>query len=1056
VPYVPMCFKSLCALCNYVFQKKICMKKNTILFLFLSLFTLHSVLAQTITGKVTDGKESLIGATVLEKGTANGTLTDVEGKYTLTVKDRNKAILLISFIGYESKEVAINGAQTIDIELVNGKELDELVVVGYGTQRKAVVTGAIAKVKGSDLENMPVPRIEQSLLGRTAGVRVTTGSGQPGEGATVRIRGTTSINNSEPLYVVDGIPVTGGIDYLNQADIESIEVLKDAASAAIYGARAASGVIIVTTKQGKDGKTAVTYNAYWGQQAPTRKLALLNAREYATLMNESSVASKGAILFPDPAALGTGTDWQDAVFNKSAPMQNHELGISVGNAKSQYYASFGYYNQTGIVASSQSQWERYSIRLNSNHQLNRYVKMGTTMGYSKIAGKSSSTNNEYGGVLSRAVNMDPITPLIETDAATLNSNIFKNFAVVKNDAGQSYGISKYVSSEILNPVAAIAMNQGGGWSDKIVGNVFIEVEPITNLKFRSSFGTDLAFWGGDGFRPIYYLNAANRSDVTSYNRNQSRGLYWVWGNTVTYSKNFNEKHHFSALLGTTAEKSRGENIAGSVQNMPVTNIKDASLNFSSVQLDQTFGGYEYQGALLSYLSRVNYDFDGKYMISALMRIDGSPKFGTNNKFGKFPSVSAGWIVSEESFLKNVKPINFLKIRGSWGVNGNDQIGDFKYVSTVGGGRNYTFGNLDKLFNGISPNAIANPDLKWEETTQTNLGFDAKLFKHLTVTLDIFQKNTSGMLLNIKVPSYIGNAGPVGNVAKLENRGVELELGYEKKVGNVIFNLVGNLSYIRNKITDLGPDKKFLAGQTFSPQNLEIQRTVVGEPLGIFYGYKTQGIFQSQGEVAAYKSKDGIVIQPNAKAGDFRFADLNGDGVINADDRTKIGDPTPSLTYGFNFSMAYQGFDLILFGQGVSGNQIFKATRRFDLQMANMTADALGRWTGEGSSTTYPRLVMDDPNKNFSRSSDFYVESGSFFRIKTLQLGYTLPYVSKVGFTKARIYVSANNLATFTKYSGIDPEIGGGSSGVPDGGSYGVDRGFYPQARSFLFGLSAAF
>jgi TonB-dependent starch-binding outer membrane protein SusC len=1034
------------------------MKKNIFILLVLSLFTLHSVLAQTVTGKVTDGKETLIGATVLEKGTTNGTLTDVDGKYTLTVKDRKTAILLISFIGYESKEVAINDAQTIDIELVSGKQLDELVVVGYGTQRKAVVTGAIAKVKGSDLENMPVPRIEQSLLGRTAGVRVTTGSGQPGEGATVRIRGTTSINNSEPLYVVDGVPVTGGIDYLNQADIESIEVLKDAASAAIYGARAASGVIIVTTKQGKDGKTAVTYNAYWGQQAPTRKLALLNAREYATLMNEASVASKGAILFPDPAKLGTGTDWQDAIFNKSAPMQNHELGISVGNAKSQYYASFGYYNQTGIVASSQSQWERYSIRLNSNHQLNRYVKMGTTMGYSKIAGKSSSTNNEYGGVLSRAANMDPITPLIETDPTTLNSNIFKNFAVVKNDAGQPYGISKYVSSEILNPVAATAMNQGGGWSDKIVGNLFVEVEPITNLKFRSSFGTDLAFWGGEGFRPIYYLNAANRSDVTSYNRNQSRGLYWVWGNTVTYSKDFNKKHHFSALLGTTAEKSRGENIGGSVQNMPVSNIKEASLNFSSVQIDQTFGGYEYQGALLSYLSRVNYDFDGKYMISALMRIDGSPKFGTNNKFGTFPSVSAGWIVSEERFLKSVKPINFLKIRASWGVNGNDQIGDFKYVSTVGGGRNYTFGSLDKLFNGVSPNAIANPDLKWEETTQTNLGFDAKLFKHLTVTLDIFQKNTAGMLLDIKVPSYIGNAGPVGNVAKLENRGVELELGYEKKVGKVIFNLVGNLSYIQNKITDLGPDKKFLAGQTFSPQNLEIQRTVVGEPLGIFYGYKTQGIFQNQADVNAYKNKDGIVIQPNAKPGDFRFADLNGDGIINADDRTKIGDPTPSLTYGFNFSMAYSGFDLILFGQGVNGNQIFKATRRFDLQMANMTADALGRWTGEGSSTTYPRLVMDDPNKNFSRSSDFYVESGSFFRIKTLQLGYTLPFVSKVGFTKARIYVSANNLATFTKYSGIDPEIGGGSpsGGVREGGSYGVDRGFYPQARSFLFGLSAAF
>ena len=681
---------------------------------------------------------------------------------------------------------------TLNIELVASDALDELVVVGYGTQRKAVVTGAIAKVKGSDLENMPVPRIEQSLLGRTAGVRVTTGSGQPGEGATVRIRGTTSINASEPLYVVDGIPVTGGIDYLNQADIESIEVLKDAASAAIYGARAAAGVIMVTTKQGKEGKTAVTYNMYAGQQSPSRKLALLNAKEYATLMNESSVASKGAILFPDPSVYSTGTDWQDAVFNTSAPIQNHELGISIGNAKSSYYASFGYYDQTGIVASPQSRWSRYTVRLNSNHKVNKFINIGTTMGYSKVNGKGSSTNSEFGGVLSRAVNMDPITPLIETDPTVLSSSVYTNFPVVRNADGQPYGISKYVSSEILNPVAATAVNQGSGWADKIVGNAFVEAEPIKDLKFRSSYGVDIAFWGGDGFRPIYYLNASNRSDATLYNRSQSRGFYWVWANTLSYTKTFNSKHNFSAIVGTTAEKNRGENIGGSVQNMPVSNIKDASLNFASVQADQNFGGYEYNSALLSYLGRVNYDYQGKYMISALMRIDGSPKFGTNNKFGRFPSVSAGWILTEESFMRGIAPINFLKLRASWGINGNDQIGDFRYVSTVGGGRNYTFGTADKLYNGVSPNAIANPDLKWEQTTQTNIGFDAKIFKNITVTLDFFQKNTSGMLLDIRVPGYIGNAGPVGNIAKLENAGVELELGYSKKIGPIAFNLAGNL------------------------------------------------------------------------------------------------------------------------------------------------------------------------------------------------------------------------------------------------------------------------
>ncbi len=1025
--------------------------KNTLVILFLCLLNIGQIAAQTTTvsGMVTDGKEPLVGAAVLEKGTTNGTLTDIDGKFELTIKSSKSAALVVSFVGYKQKETAINNQQTFQIELIPSDALDELVVVGYGTQRKAVVTGAIAKVKGSDLENMPVPRIEQSLLGRTAGVRVTTGSGQPGEGATVRIRGTTSINNSEPLYVVDGIPVGGGIDYLNQNDIESIEVLKDAASAAIYGARAAAGVILVTTKQGKEGKTAVTYNMYVGQQAPTRKLALLNAREYATLMNESSAASKGPILFPDPSVYSTGTDWQDAVFNKAAPMQNHELGISIGNAKSSYYASFGYYNQTGIVASPQSVWERYSVRLNSNHKLNKFINIGTTMGYSKVNGKGSSTNSEFGGVLSRAVNMDPITPLVETDPSVLSSAVYTNFPVVRNTEGQPYGISKYVSSEILNPVAATAVNQGSGWADKIVGNAFVEVEPIKNLKFRTSYGVDIAFYGGDGFRPIHYLNAANRSDVTLYSRSQNRGFYWVWGNTLTYSKTFDGKHNLSALVGTTAEKNHGENVGGSVQNMPVSNIKDASLNFPSIQADQNYYGYEYNAALLSYLGRVNYDYQGKYMFSALMRIDGSPKFGTNNKFGRFPSLSAGWILTEEGFMSGVTPINFLKIRASWGINGNDQIGDFRYVSTVGGGRNYTFGTADKLYNGVSPNAIANPDLKWEQTTQTNIGFDAKIFKRITVTLDVFQKNTSGMLLDIKVPSWLGNAGPVGNIAKLENSGVELELGFDKKIGALAFNLMGNVSYISNKVTDLGPDKKFLPGQTFSPQGLEITRTVVGQPIGIFYGYQTQGIFQNQAEVNSYKNKEGLIIQPNAKPGDFRFADINGDGIINADDRTKIGDPTPNLTYGFNFSVAAHGFDLLLFGQGVSGNQVFKATRRFDLQMANMTADALGRWTGEGTSTTYPRLAMDDPNKNFSRSSDFYVESGAYFRIKTLQLGYTVPLsiMKKIGLTRFRVYVSANNLATLTKYTGYDPEIGGGS--------FGVDRGFYPQARSFMFGLSAA-
>jgi TonB-dependent starch-binding outer membrane protein SusC len=1026
--------------------------KNLTLFLLL-LLSFGELTAQTssveISGKITDGKEALVGASVLEKGTSNGAISDIDGNYKLSVKNR-KATLVVSFVGYKTKEVAIENAQVLNIQLDAEATLEELVVVGYGTQKKAVVTGAIAKVKGSDLENLPVSRIEQSLSGRTAGVFVSMGSGQPGEGATVRIRGTTSINGSEPLYVVDGVPVTGGIDYLNQGDVESIEVLKDAASAAIYGARSAAGVIIVTTKQGKIGKTAITYNMYAGQQAPSRKLALLNGTQYATLMNEASVASKGEILFRDPSVYGVGTDWQDAVFNKAAPMQNHELGISVGNDKSKYYASFGYYNQTGIVGSAQSNWERYTARINSTHKLNDYFNIGTTIGYTRVAAKGVSTNSEYGGVLSRAVNMDPLTPLIETDPSVLNGNIFKNFNVVRNEAGQPYGISKYVGSEILNPVAATAVGQGSGWADKIVANAFAEVEPIKGLKFRSTYGVDLAFYGFDGFRPLYYLNAANRSDVTLYTRSQSRGLYWVWNNTLTYTKALGN-HNFTALVGQEANSNHGENVVYSVQNMPVSNIKDASLNYASVQADQSGGGFEYDGAVLSYFGRVNYDYAGKYLLTALLRYDGSPRFGPNKKFGTFPSVSVGWVLSEENFIKDIKAINFLKIRASWGDNGSDNIGNFRYVSTVGGGRNYTFGTADKLFNGISPNAIANPDLQWERTTQANVGFDAKLFKNLTLTVDVFQKNTSGMLLRQKVPDWIGNDGPEANIGALENRGVEIELGYEKKIGKLKFGLVGNVSFIRNEITNLGTDLKFLPGQTFSPQNLPITRTKVGEPFGYFYGYKTAGIFQNQAEVNLYKNKDGVLYQPDAKPGDFRFVDFDGNGVIGENDRTKIGDPTPSMTYGFNLTASYSGFDILLFGQGVSGNDIFKATRRFDIASANMTADALGRWTGEGTSTTYPRLIMGDPNQNFSRSSDFYIEDGSYFRIKTLQIGYTVPLsiMQKVGMTRFRVYVSGNNLATFTKYTGFDPEIG-------SGGSFGVDRGFYPQARSFLFGLSAAF
>lgn len=1024
------------------------MKLNLMAFLMLLLGSVTAIGQVDISGTILDAdtNEPLIGVNILEKGTSNGTITDIDGAFSLSVTNK-ASILELSYLGYSSLEVPVEGRTVFELTMsLNASELDEIVVIGYGTQKKKVVTGAITKVTADNLEDMPILRIEDALQGRTSGVRITSNSGQPGEGASVRVRGTTAIGASEPLYVVDGVPIGGGIDFLNQDDIESIEVLKDAASAGIYGTRASAGVVLITTKKGKKDQMEVNYNAYYGVQSPARKLALLNATEYATLMNESSVASGGDIIFDDPASLGEGTDWQDEVFRENAPMVNHNLSISSGGDKSNYFASFGYFDQEGIVSENNSNYKRFTIKLNSTHKINDNITFGNNFSYARIKNQGVSTNSEFGSPLGRAINLDPITPLIETDPEVLNSTVFVNNAVVKNEDGQPYGISNLVTSEVLNPVAALAIQQGSGRSDKVVGNVFAEVKLFNDFKFRTSAGADLAFWGGEGFTPVFYLNGSNRNDINSYNRSQNRGLKWIIQNTLTYSKRINN-HNITSVVGTAAEKNNGEGQSSTIRNIPVDNIEDASFGFNTPPEDRVFGGFEYQDALTSYFGRVNYGYAEKYLLSFTLRVDGSSKFGSNNKWGYFPGVSVGWILSDEAFLSNNNVINFFKLRGSWGVNGSDAIGDFRFVSTVGGGRNYVFGLEDLLTNGVSPNAIANPDLRWEETTQLNLGFNATFLKNITMTFDVFEKKTSGMLLDIAVPGYVGNGGPVGNIADMENRGVELELGYKNRIGELDFDIAGNVTYLQNEVTFLGADKDFLPGARFSPQGLEVTRTSVGNPIGYIFGYETDGIFQNEAELAAYVNDEGNLIQPDASPGDLKFVDLNGNGIIDPDDRTKIGDPTPTWNFGLNLTMKYKAFDVLLFGQGTAGNDIFKATRRFDLQMANMTADALGRWTGEGTSNTYPRLVRNDPNKNFSRSSDFYVEDGSFFRIKTLQLGYNFPtnLLDKIGFRKMRVYVSGNNLLTLTGYSGYDPEINGG-----------VDRGLYPHARFFLFGVNASF
>jgi TonB-linked SusC/RagA family outer membrane protein len=1030
-------------------------------FLFLMLLTLaigFQVVAQQRTcelkGVIKDKStgETLPGVDVLVVGTTMGITADLDGKYSLKVPAGSHKITA-HLVGYENQTVSVtlqeNQVFVLDFNLTTAvTQLEELVVVGYGVQQKSVVTGAITQVKGKDLENMQISRIEQALQGRTSGITITSSSGQPGASSTVRVRGTTTINNSDPMYVVDGVPIdNGGIDYLNASDIESIEVLKDAATLAIYGARSANGVILVTTKKGKSGDMRVTYNAYVGTQAPTRKLELLNATEYATLRNEMYTNAGQDPLFSDPSIFGVGTDWQDAIMNTNAGVQNHELSVSGGNERSTFYSSFGYYKQDGVIATEISNYDRLNLRLNATHKVNNWLRMGTNIGYAHIKSMGSlNTNSEYGGPLASAINLDPITQLVITDPAIAAQAPYSTNPVILDADGNPYGISSYVAQEMTNPLAYIQTKLGNhGWSDNFVGDAYFEVEPLKGLKIRSDLGGKMAFWGDQSFTPIAYLNATNYTQNNSFYRANNKGFIWNFENTASYTRSFGQ-HNVTALLGTSAHMRNSSGVNATYSNLPVDNYEDASMNYNIVDTDRKGGGWE--GAdykLASVFGRLTYNFSEKYLFTGVIRRDGSSRFGSNYKFGYFPSVSAGWVANRESFWPENDVVNFLKIRGSYGITGNDQIGDYRYMSTVTGGSNYTFG-YDNYLIGYAPSALSNPDLQWEETSQSNIGFEATLYEDFRITFDYYSKNTTDMLMTVDLPDYVGAGDPIGNVASMTNKGFELELSYHKQIDKLVFDIKANGSYLKNEVTDIGTFEYLTAGNVQSTA-FPVQRTQPGHAIGSFYGYEVLSVFQNIAEIQYHKDSEGNMIQPNAKPGDFQFADLNKDGKITADDRTFIGDPTPTWSYGFTISANYRNFDLLAFGQGVAGNEVYNGLRRLDIPAANMTTEALNRFTVENPSETYPRLVMGDPNHNFSYPSTFQLTSGAYFRIKAIQIGYSLPktVLNKIGLQMIRVYVGANNLATFTKYKGYDPEIGGGS--------YGIDRCVYPQARTFMAGIN---
>lgn len=1050
--------------------------KKLLSVLFLLSFTLAAVYAQNIQikGTVVSGtdNEPLPGVNVVVKGnTSTGTITDFNGTFTLSAPA--DAILSISYIGFKSQEIAVKGHKDIKIVLQEDSEtLDEVVVVGYGVQKKSVVTASIAKVSADDLASTAPVRMDNALKGLASGVTVTSSSGQPGAAAQIRVRGVGTIRTengaADPLYIVDGMPLEGGLDYLNPNDIASIEVLKDAASGAVYGARAANGVILVTTKTGKIGKTKVTYDFSYGWQSAWKKRDVLNASEYALMINEGAINAGIAPKFSDPYSYGQGTNWQDEVFNNNAPMMNHQVSVSGASEKVNYLFSLGFYTQDGIVGGNfdRSNYERLTLRSNTQYTLFdeskernwlNSLKVTSNLSYARIKSTNFDDNSTWGTPLGSALALSPILNVYDETEEAIKAQFDKYGTTAEYTPVYDPRNGKLFSipgefGEMSNPIAKLSLPGDKHWSHKFVANFSAELQLWDNLKFKTSYGADLSFWGYDGYRPLYYLRSGESSTQSSAYSRKEDGTVWQLENVLMYDKSI-DKHSFSVLLGQSAKKSSGSYLYGSRNN--ITNYSrpyiDASTGLAANADRDAAGAPSVDATLASIFARASYNYDERYMLQVTVRRDGSSRFGPNNHYAVFPSFSLGWNLTNEKFM-NKRPnwLTTTKIHLSWGKNGNENIGNFKYTVLTSPGNNAIFGSSENVINGVKASGLANPDLKWEESEQLDFGLDFGFFNNaLTFTADYYKKKTNGMLMEMNIPFYVGEAKPIGNVGKMENSGIELEAAYKFRVSDWNFRVSANASYLKNKLIEYGNESGWENLDSFQGTG-DISRAENGKPFPFFYGYKTAGIFQNTDEVKAYKNDKGELLQPTAVPGDVRFVDVDGNGIIDANDRTDIGKGMPDWTFGFNLGVSWKNFDLNMMWQGTAGNDIYDATRRTDIATSNLPSWMLNRWTGEGTSNRIPRFVQGD-NVNW-QSSDLYVYDGSYLRLKNIQLGYTLPaaLTQKVFISSLRFYVAAENLFTFTKYHGFDPEISSG------GTSLGIDYGVYPQARVWTIGASLSF
>lgn len=1027
-------------------------KMRTIcLSLLLSVLLAPAAFAQqsvVVKGQVISADDGLglPGVNVMEKGTSNVISADIDGNYQISVSP--DATLVFSYIGFSSQEVAVAGQSTINITMQSeASELDEVILVGYGTQKRKVASAATSVVSGKDLQQTNSIDAVGALQGQSSGVSITSTSGQPGAGMLVNIRGTGTAGNSTPLYVVDGVVVDNGISYLDPSVIERVDILKDASAASIYGARAANGVVLVTTKKGSQGKMNVSLNSYTGFQNAYKKLDLLNAREYATIMNEARVNSGFAPLYSqDQINNMVDHNWQDDLFTEDAVKQNHSLFINGGDKKATYATGLSYYGQDGLVGgeNNQSHYDRITFTMNSTYNLiDDHLKVGENFSYARTKSRGIADDGIYSNSIRSFLNTPPNFPTFDENGEYASSSI---------------------SADITNPAGLMYYNNfNENKLNRYVGNIFAEAS-YAGFTYRTSFGVDISDSNYRSFTPEYNLSSVSYNNISSVTQSANQNFSWIWENTLNYKTTLAEKHNIDVLVGMSARERVSEYQSATGQNLIFDDFEHAYLSNATNQQQNTVSGGRTDYNILSYFGRLLYDYDNKYLFTATIRRDGSSEFGPNNKFAVFPSFSAGWNIDQEEFFPTDAFVNSLKLRGSWGQNGNDQFDKgFAYMSTISSyDKNYHFGTGSDelpLVVGSSPDNLSNPDLKWETSEQLDLGFDARIFNDFTLSFDYYDKTTKDWLVLKPTPLIAGAGAPFVNGGDINNKGFEIAAGYSTNMGSdwrITVN--ANFSHNKNEVTRVATQNGIIYGES----NLlfqgidEINRVEEGQPIGYFYGLQTDGIFQNQAEIDAY-AQNGNPIQPNAQPGDVKFVDRNGDGVINADDKTNIGDPNPDYYYGLNVQLNYKAFDFSVYTYGAGGNQNVYGVRDYSRPFFNYTTDIFDRWTGEGTSNSTPRVTYGTTsNGNYTKFSDLYVKDAGFFRIKTVTVGCDLTKLTDAlkFATQFRIYASVNNLFTFTKYKGLDPEVGFGN--VNQSWARGIDVGYYPQPRTYMIGLSANF